>query len=123
MTSKKKDLLPAPQAQEESQPVVKRDKKGKFVTGTAPANPLGRKPKEKPISKHLVELLNEINTATGKTNAEEIAEAMVKVAMQSNHPAFTATIKHILERVEGKVKEEIDIDKREITLKYVLVNR
>ena len=84
---------------------IQRDSKGRFIKGRwkkgESGNPAGRPPKNLSITSLVKELL-ETEDATGKTNAELIAEAIIELAKKKDLPA----IRELLDRIEGKVTEK-----------------
>ncbi len=85
-------------------------------------NPGGR-PKGESITAQLRSMLNE-KDKDGKSNAEKIAELLIREAQKPNSRHLAALIKEILDRTEGKVldthKIEGDIP---VTINYILKER
>ena len=80
------------------------------------ANPKGRPKKENTISSILQDLLKQKDKATGKTQAQLIAEAMLKQALHNPQ-----VLKEVLERCEGKVTESVDMRTTGVSILYELV--
>jgi len=90
---------------------MQRDSKGRFIKGRwkkgESGNPDGRPPKNLSITSIVKELL-ETEDATGKTNAELIAEAIIELAKKKDLSA----IRELLDRIDGKVAEKHLIQSR-----------
>jgi|SRR5262252_5360413 hypothetical protein len=80
--------------------LIERTKEGRFSKGVS-GNPSGRS-KARTLSQAYKRRLEEINPndPQARTNAECIAEAIIKMALKGNIPACV----ELADRVEGKVK-------------------
>ena len=78
-------------------------------------NPAGR-PKNKVYITEILRKLLEQDAGDGKTNAELIAEAMVKLASSPDARGHVPTVKELLDRLEGKVTQPVATE-GEITLR------
>ena len=88
--------------------ITKRDSNGKFLPG-AVGNPQGRRPTQPIITPYIRQILKE--KRDGKENARLVAEKLVKMAL--NNPS---AMKELIDRVEGKVTETIDIESRNVSI-------
>ena len=84
-------------------------------------NPGGR-PKYKPISDKIREILEKEYTKDGKTYAEHIAEEVIKELLDPignlKHGYNTALLREILDRSEGKVADKHEIETGDISIVY-----
>ena len=85
-------------------------------------NPKGRPPKDISITSLVKEILEQ-EGAGGKTHAQLVAEAMVKLAEDCHFKGNVAAIKELLERVEGKVPDKHEIETGDISIVYKQVNK
>ena len=105
------------------QTVIKqRDCNGRFLKGNTigfpsgqSGNPLGPPRRESCVTSLLKDILGEIDTKTGKTNARLLAEALFRNALKD--PQF---MKEAMNRCEGKVTDEVDIQSRGVSIIYEL---
>lgn len=87
-------------------------------------NPAGRPPIERCITSKIQEILLRTDKETGKTNAELVAEAMVRIAQKPSDTRGSASItKELLDRVEGKVKDTIEVEGGSIELIFTPARR
>ncbi len=80
-------------------------KKNLWQKGAASPNPTGRK-KGAGITDALLAIMAQVDDKTGLTGAQEIALATFKLA-KKGHPI---ALREVWERIEGKVKVEIDVN-------------
>lgn len=78
-------------------------------------NPAGRPTKEACITS-LVKQYLETKDKHGQTYAQLVAEAMVKGALKDPQ-----ILRELLNRCEGKVKDEIELETRSVSILYQLV--
>ena len=89
---------------------------GKGMSG----NPAGGKKKERCITLILRELLGTVDEETGKTWERQIAETMVRKAASMDSTKGTASVlKEVLERVEGKVPDQLQIESHNVSIEYI----
>lgn len=81
-------------------------------------NPKGRPKDADYITTHLKRLLNE-KGAEGKTNAELIAQAMIDAAIDQGNRGAAAILAQTLDRVEGKVKETIEVEGGSVSINFI----
>ena len=97
-----------------------RDSKGRFVAGTPPIQPNGRPKKENTITDQVRELLKlspqDAKEFKPSNAAQVIAHKFYLQAM--NDPQL---LKELLNRLEGKVIEQIELDQRQVSIQYELV--
>ncbi len=79
-------------------------------------NPLGRPKKQDTITSLVKDILDQVDGKTKKTYAQLVAEAMVKGALKDPQ-----ILKELLNRCEGKVREEIDMQTTGVSILYELV--
>lgn len=95
---------------------IVRDEKGQFLPGSV-ASP-GRPRRSKSISDQLQHIINmsqeELKAFTPNTGAQMIALDMFK---NSKDPQI---LKELLNRVEGKVVEQIEVEQRSVNIVYEL---
>jgi hypothetical protein len=87
-----------------------RDNKGRFAPGN-PGGP-GRKPKEHSITTQIRNLSEEVDEHTGKTRAQLLAERLWQMALEESDKQVMV---HIMDRLEGKPKESLEVETREVT--------
>lgn len=103
-------------------PPVKHEKSSRWVKGQSgnpdkvwkpgqSGNPAGRTPKVGCVSSHIRDILAETEPKSGKTYARLLAENMIQKSISKDTTKGTASIvKEVLDRIEGKVKEELSLD-------------
>ncbi len=79
-------------------------------------NPLGRPKKQDTITSLVKDILDKTDDKTKKTYAQLVAEAMVKGALKDPQ-----ILKELLNRCEGKVTEQIDMQTTGVSILYELV--
>lgn len=79
--------------------------KGKGWKPGQSGNPAGR-PKSDLCITSLVKELLEQDAGQGKTNAQLVAEAIVKLAKTPDARGYVPTVKELLDRIEGKVADK-----------------
>ncbi len=79
-------------------------------------NPLGRPKKQDTITSLVKDILDQVDGKTKKTYAQLVAEAMVRGALKDPQ-----ILKELLNRCEGKVREEIDMQTTGVSILYELV--
>jgi hypothetical protein len=92
--------------------ITPRGPDGRFKPGEV-YNPIGKNGGEKQF---ITPILKEIMREKGK----DIANALVGLATKSGTNQLPA-IKEVLDRTDGKVREQIEVESRNITLVYELV--
>ncbi len=89
----------------------------RFPKGVS-GHPEGRKPKQPLVTTKVIAELDKIDDRTGKSYSQLVAEAMVKASLTDPQ-----VLKELLNRIEGKVTENIDIQGQAVTITYQLTDK
>lgn len=93
--------------QDKYKTLIKQTEATRFKPGQS-GNPSG-----KPKTKHITDILGKLldaEASEGKTNAEAIAEELIKLVKDAKQRGYAPMLKELLDRVEGKVPDTHKIE-------------